>query len=158
MHISHESIFCKWRWQCLKLKMLYLFYIDHGLEESKRSRDTLRFQKNKGSRKFCRLIHKQDRSLTGIILRISLFVMECTIYGFVKTLKLTKNTLWMKRLHITDTILFITRLLYSTYSFTIAIIGFLYLLRSSFCQHTTSTPLGASTSHPTIPFTVGWKG
>ena len=69
--------------------MLYHFYIFHGLEESKRSRDTLRFQKNKGSRKFCRLIHKQDRSLTGIILRISLFVMECTIYGFVQTLRVS---------------------------------------------------------------------
>ena len=71
--------------------MLYLFYIVHGLEESKRSRDTLRLEKNKGSRKFCRLIHKQDRSLTGIILRISLFVMECTIYGFVKTLRIDKE-------------------------------------------------------------------
>ena len=75
---------CVSRLSFSKLKINYLCYIHHGAEEPKRNRDTLRFQKNNRSRKFCRLIRKQVWSKVGKILRIFLFVREYNIYGFAK--------------------------------------------------------------------------
>ena len=84
LEIDYLQCFVLSRLSFSKLKINHLCYIFHGAEESERSRDTLRFQKNNRSRKFCRLIHKQVWSKVGKILRIFLFVREYTIYGFAK--------------------------------------------------------------------------